>query len=76
MQTLKRNDTNELIKNKQIQTHRLREQTFGYWQEGIVREFGMDMYALLYLKGIINKDSTVQGSLLNVMWQAGREGSF
>ena len=24
--------------------------------EGIVREFGMDMYTLLYLKWIINKD--------------------
>ena len=24
--------------------------------EGIVREFGMDMYTLLYLKRIINKD--------------------
>ena len=76
MQTLKRNDTNELIKKKQIQTHRLTEQTFGYWQEGIVREFGMDMYALLYLKGIINKDSTAQGTLLSVIWQDGWEGSL
>ena len=25
-------------------------------EEGIVREFGMDMYALLYSKGITNKD--------------------
>ena len=24
--------------------------------EGIIREFGMDMYALLYLKWITNKD--------------------
>ena len=26
------------------------------WEEGIVREFGMDMYALLYFKWITNKD--------------------
>ena len=26
------------------------------WREGIVREFGMDMYTLLYLKWITNKD--------------------
>ena len=42
------------------QTHRLREQTYGYWGEGcgggIVREFGIDMYTLLYLKWIINKE--------------------
>ena len=33
---------------KQKQTHRLREQTHGYHKEGIVREFGMNMYTLLY----------------------------
>ena len=26
------------------------------WVEGIVREFGMDMYTLLYLKWIVNRD--------------------
>ena len=26
------------------------------WKEGLVREFGMDMYTLLYLKWITNKD--------------------
>ena len=26
------------------------------WMEGIVKEFGMDMYTLLYLKWITNKD--------------------
>ena len=25
------------------------------WREGIVREFGIDMYTRLYLKGITNK---------------------
>ena len=45
---------------KQKHTHRLREQTYGYqgegWGEGIVRQFGIDMYTLLYLKWITNKD--------------------
>ena len=39
---------------KQKQTHRLREQTYGC--QGIFREFGMDMYTLLCLKWINNKD--------------------
>ena len=45
-------------------THRLREQTYGCgrargcrgWREGIVREFWMGMYTLLYLKWVTNKD--------------------
>ena len=41
-------------------THRLREQTCGYWgkrwREGTVREFGMDMDTLLYVKWITNND--------------------
>ena len=44
-------------------TYRLREWTYDgcqgqgeEWEDGIVREFGMDMYRLLYLKWIINKD--------------------
>ena len=38
--------------------------------EGIVREFGMDMYTLLCLKWITNKDLLyiAQGTLLNVMF--------
>ena len=39
---------------KQKPTHRHREQIYGYWGKGwwggIVREFGIDMYTLLYLK--------------------------
>ena len=58
MWTLKGDDTNELTKQKE--THRLRERTYGnqwdIWGEGIVWEFGMDMYTLLYLKWITNKD--------------------
>ena len=42
------------------QTHRLRDQTYGYqgeqWEGEIDWEFGIDMYTLLYLKWITNKD--------------------
>ena len=47
------------IFTKQKRTRRLREQTYGYWgegwREGIVKEFGIGMYTLLYLKRITNK---------------------
>ena len=61
MCNLKRNDTNSLTKQKE--THRLRKWIYGYWsggQEGIVRELGMDMYTLLYLKWVTKKDLFVQ----------------
>ena len=66
---------------KQKQTHRLRERTYGYqggrWGEGIVRQFGIDMYPLPYFKWITNKDLLCStGTLLNVMWQPGWEGSL
>ena len=32
------------------------EGTYGCQEEGIVREFGMDLYILLYFKWITNKD--------------------
>ena len=55
----KKNEINELT-YKQKETHRLRQWTYGSWgegwEEGIVREFGIDMYILLYLKQITNKD--------------------
>ena len=42
------------------QTHRHRDQTYGYqgeqWEGEIDWEFGIDMYTLLYLKWITNKD--------------------
>ena len=49
---LKRNDTNELKKQKK--THRFREQIYGCQGEGegMVRDLGMDMYTLLYLNWI------------------------
>ena len=47
------------------------------WGEGIVRELGMDMYILLYLKWITNKDLLrAHGTLLSVMWQPEWEGSL
>ena len=71
MWDLKRNDINELTKQKQ--THRLQEQAYGCcwgwvggeeWGKGIVREFGMDMYTQPYLKRITSKD------LLNTTWNS------
>ena len=45
--------------------------------EGRVREFGMDVYTVLCLKWITNKDLLYgKGTLLNVMWQPGREGAW
>ena len=44
------------IATKQKQTHRHRERTYGYWGGGINWEFGIDLYTLLYLKQITNKD--------------------
>ena len=44
---------------------------------GIVREFGMDMYTLLYLKWITNETHCLaQKSLPNDIWQLGWEGSL
>ena len=45
---------NLLTKQKEI--HRLREWIYSCWVEGIVREFGTDVYTLLYLKWITSKD--------------------
>ena len=49
---------NLLTKHKE--THQFGEWTYGCWGEGwgkgIDREFGMDLYKLLYLKWMINKD--------------------
>ena len=49
----------------------------GDWREGIDREFGMDMYTLLYLKRIPTRSyCRARGTLLNVAWQPGWEGSL
>ena len=50
---LKRNDTNQLTKQKE--THRLRKGTYGCCREGIARDLGKVMYTLLYLKWITSK---------------------
>ena len=47
----------------------------GEWEEGIVREFGMHMYSLLYVKWITNKELLYR-TLLNAMWLPGWEGSL
>ena len=52
MWNLKINDTNELT----YKTERDREWTYGCWGKGWLTDFGIDMYTLLYLKWIINKD--------------------
>ena len=44
------------LPTKQKETHKLRELTYCCRGEEIVREFWMDMYALLYLKWITSKD--------------------
>ena len=46
--------------------------------EGIVREFGMGMYTLLYLKCIADNVLLYIAweTLLNVMWQPGRKGNL
>ena len=51
----------------------------GRWEEGIVREFGMDIYTLLYFNWITNRDllCIAHGTLLlKVTWQPGWEGSL
>ena len=49
-----RHDTNELIYKTEIDSQTENEfmvTTRGYeWGEGIIREFGVNMYTLLYLK--------------------------
>ena len=68
---------------KQKQTHKLRGQVYGCWGEGwgerMVREFGMDMYTLLYLKLITNKDllystgNSTQYSVITLWLSEGKE---
>ena len=78
-QNLKGNDTNELI--YKIETD---SQTYGcHWKrmgDRVVREFGTDMYTLLYLRWITNKDLLYgrQNSVIcdRVMWEPGWEGNL
>ena len=64
---------------KQRQIHRIRERTYGCWGEGwgegIVGEFGINIYPLLYLKWINNKALLYStGSSAHVLWQPGGRG--
>ena len=67
---------------KQKQIHSLREHTYGYhgegWGHGIVKEFGINVCILLYLKWIANKlllyctGDSAQGSV--AAWMGGECG--
>ena len=47
------------------------------WGKGMVREFGMDMYTLLYSKWITNKNRLYSTwNSAQVVWQPGRERSL
>ena len=53
----------------------LRERIYGCQGKGIVREFEMDRYTLLYLKWITNKDLLYRvEALLSVTWQLDGRG--
>ena len=65
MWNLNRNDIDELTQNKKRLTD-LENKLMVARGEGIVREFGMDMYTLLYLKQITSKD------LLYSTWKSGQ----
>ena len=60
MQNLKRNDTNECIYKTETDSQTLENELMVTRGKGgmerIVREFGIDMYTLLHLKWITNKD--------------------
>ena len=55
MWTLKRNDTNEFFIKKRNRLRDLEKQLM-IVRGKEVREFGMDMYTVLYLKCVTNKD--------------------
>ena len=46
------------------------------WERGIVREFGIDMYTLLYFKWITNKDQlySTENSAHGATWMQGEFG--
>ena len=79
----KKNDVNELVYKIETSSQTLRRSLWllvggsGGMEEGMVKEFEMDRNTLLYLKWITSKDPLVaQGTLLNVTWQPGWEGSL
>ena len=59
IQDIKRSDTNELIYKTETDSDLEKELLVTSregWRGGIVRAFGIDMYTLLYLKVITDKD--------------------
>ena len=63
---------------KQKWSHRCRKQTYGYQggKRGINWEIGIDIYTLLYIKQITNKDllySTGNSTQYSVMTYMGKE---
>ena len=72
MQTLKKNDTGEIIYKTETDSQTENELAVARGEkqgEGIVREFEINMYTLLYLKWITNKILLyiIQGTLLSDM---------
>ena len=81
MWNLKRNDTNVLTyrTERDSQTEKTNLQSPGWWgpeEGGIIREFGMVLYTLLYLKLIIDRDllySTCNSAQCSVAaWMGGK----
>ena len=72
MWDLKRNDTNELTKQKW--PHRHREWTYGCqgegWREGTVRDLGKDMHTMLNFKWITTRD------LMYSTWNSAQWGEW
>ena len=62
-----------MILTKQKETHR--EHIYGCQRDGIVREFGMGMYTLKYLKWVTNKDLFVQHMELCPMLYGSLDGN-
>ena len=44
------------------------------WLEGLVREFGIDIYTLLYLKWITNSRITYSAQCYVAAWMGGEDG--
>ena len=66
---------------KQKQTHRFRKQTYSYqrgkrWKGGINQEVGIDIYTILYIKQVTNKNlmySTRNSAQYTVLTYMGKE---
>lgn len=72
MRSLKRNDTDELTYKTETGSdlESLWFQSGRRMGQKIVREFGINIYTLLYLKWITKRSCCIiQGTLVNVMWQ-------